>query len=361
MIHFRSLDRSIRSHEKAQSSKPSIMLSKSVVAATLLAGASAGTTSSSSYAHPGPQGGRGPHGHPGPRPCTTTSTAVVYATETVTSTVVQSWGAGGRPTWVGVPGPVTVTVTVSPTGAWGGSGSGSGSGSGNGGWGASGSTTTVAAGGSGSGSGNGGWGAGGSGSSSSVAGGVGSGSGGYGAGGVGGKPTTTSTTGPSYTGTAPSGPTGPLCLTNATASYLANGYGSLLSAYTNATANSLLASDFTDTSDSINWLAGIPLGGYTFSSKAAFIAGQGTQLPIGFTMSTTSSTPALRLRSAGLRLWAPRSSRLRVSTLSLLATLTVPRLDGRLRLCTLSSTLVRGSTILAGLARRRVRTLPRHK
>ena len=251
------------------------MLSKSIVAATLLAGASAGTTTSS-YAHPGPQGPRGPHGPHGPRQCTTTSTAVVYATETVTSTVVQSWGAGGKPTWVGVipASPVTVTVTVSPTAAW---GSGSGSGSGNGGWGAGGSTTTstVVAGGSGSGSGNGGWGSGG-GSSSSVAG--GNGNGGY----NGGKPTTTSTagpSGPSYTGTAPSGP---LCLTNATASYLTNGYGQLLSAYTNATANSLLASDFTDTSDSINWLAGIPLGGYTFASKAAFIAGQGTQLPIGF-------------------------------------------------------------------------------
>lgn len=97
------------------------------------------------------------------------------------------------------------------------------------------------------------------------------------------RPTTTTTS--SHTTSATSTPTpSTLCLTNATAAYLANGYGSLLTAYTNATANSLLASDFTDTSDSINWLAGIPLGGYTFSSLGAFIAGQGTQPAIGFTM-----------------------------------------------------------------------------
>ena len=80
------------------------------------------------------------------------------------------------------------------------------------------------------------------------------------------------------------------CLNSATAAYLVNGYASLLTAYTNATAEAILASDFTDTSDSINWLAGIPLGGYTFSSKAAFEAGQGTQPAIGFTVTETITT-----------------------------------------------------------------------
>jgi hypothetical protein len=78
-----------------------------------------------------------------------------------------------------------------------------------------------------------------------------------------------------------------LCLTEDTAANLVNGYASLLTAYTNATANALLSSNFTDTSDSINWIAGIPLGSATFSSLAAFIAGQGTQNSIGFTVSET--------------------------------------------------------------------------
>ncbi|KEF63550.1 uncharacterized protein A1O9_01528 [Exophiala aquamarina CBS 119918] len=74
------------------------------------------------------------------------------------------------------------------------------------------------------------------------------------------------------------------CLTSTTASDMVNGFASLLTAFDVNVANSLLASDFTDTSDSINFLAGIPLGSTTFPSKEAFIAGQGTQPPIGFTV-----------------------------------------------------------------------------
>lgn len=48
----------------------------------------------------------------------------------------------------------------------------------------------------------------------------------------------------------------------------------------NATANALLSNDFTDTSDSIDQLAGIPQGSVTFASKAAFIAGSGSQPPL---------------------------------------------------------------------------------
>lgn len=78
-----------------------------------------------------------------------------------------------------------------------------------------------------------------------------------GEGGGGGRPTRTASA-PATTSSALS-PT-VSCLTNATASNLVNGFASLLTAYTNATANALLASDFTDTSDSINFLAGNALG-----------------------------------------------------------------------------------------------------
>ncbi len=44
-------------------------------------------------------------------------------------------------------------------------------------------------------------------------------------------------------------------------------------------ANELLADDFTDYSDSINYLKRDPLGEVAFDSKAAFIQGQGTQPP----------------------------------------------------------------------------------
>lgn len=46
--------------------------------------------------------------------------------------------------------------------------------------------------------------------------------------------------------------------------------------------NILSATDFTDTSSSINFLSGLPLNGVTFPNRQAFIAGQGTQPPIGF-------------------------------------------------------------------------------
>jgi len=74
------------------------------------------------------------------------------------------------------------------------------------------------------------------------------------------------------------------CLTNSTAAYLVNGYASLLTAYNNDTANALLASGFTDTSDSINYLAGYALGATTFPSKSAFEQGQGSQQAIGFSV-----------------------------------------------------------------------------
>jgi hypothetical protein len=88
------------------------------------------------------------------------------------------------------------------------------------------------------------------------------------------------------------------CLTPAIASGLVEGFGSLISAYSNATANSLLAADFTDTSDSIDFLIGAPEGTVTFPSKLAFELGQGSQPPIPFTVinidAVTCSTVAFR-------------------------------------------------------------------
>lgn len=67
------------------------------------------------------------------------------------------------------------------------------------------------------------------------------------------------------------------CLTQESVDYLVAGFEGLISAYSDANADKLLADDFTDFSDSINSLAGYPVGAVTFPSKAAFKAGQGAQ------------------------------------------------------------------------------------
>lgn len=51
-------------------------------------------------------------------------------------------------------------------------------------------------------------------------------------------------------------------------------YAQLIGNYTDALGESYLADDFTDTSGSINSLAGLPLDSVTFPSKAAFMANQ---------------------------------------------------------------------------------------
>jgi len=73
-------------------------------------------------------------------------------------------------------------------------------------------------------------------------------------------------------------------LSSPAATNLVNQFASLLTAYNNATAEAYLANNFTDTSDSINFLGGYPLGATTFASKAAFESGQGSQPAIGFTV-----------------------------------------------------------------------------
>jgi len=85
----------------------------------------------------------------------------------------------------------------------------------------------------------------------------------------------------SFTAAIPSTPPKP-CLNATSAQRLVSGYSGLLTNFTKLNANKFLATNFTDTSDSINFLAGIPLGNVTFPSKAAFIAGQGSEPAIGF-------------------------------------------------------------------------------
>lgn len=62
-----------------------------------------------------------------------------------------------------------------------------------------------------------------------------------------------------------------------TVAALVNNYAQVVGNYSEALAQSFLFKDFKDTSDSINVLAGIPLGSVTFPSKQAFIASQATQ------------------------------------------------------------------------------------
>lgn len=92
----------------------------------------------------------------------------------------------------------------------------------------------------------------------------------------------------------------PSCLTSADATSLVNSFQSLISNYTLATAEKVLTSDFTDTSDSINMMAGYPLGSTTFPSKAAFEAGQGSQQAVPMSILAIDSVACT---SVGFR-WA---------------------------------------------------------
>lgn len=87
----------------------------------------------------------------------------------------------------------------------------------------------------------------------------------------------------------PGGPNGPPagppnCLNDAQVQKIISGYSYLLinpqGANFNATANALLSDSFFVSSDSIDSLAGIPLGVNPYPSKQAFIGGQATTPPI---------------------------------------------------------------------------------
>ncbi|EME43651.1 hypothetical protein DOTSEDRAFT_72870 [Dothistroma septosporum NZE10] len=79
------------------------------------------------------------------------------------------------------------------------------------------------------------------------------------------------------------------CMTDDDANRVANNFRTLITDYSNATAAQVLCTDFTDYSDSVSELInnGCPngpqaLGSATFSSLAAFQAGQGSQPNIPF-------------------------------------------------------------------------------
>jgi hypothetical protein len=66
-------------------------------------------------------------------------------------------------------------------------------------------------------------------------------------------------------------------------------WASTLTNFNAQVAENLLYPQLVDTSDSINYIAGIPLGGPTFPSAQAYIQGQGAQPPIGFTILGTDA------------------------------------------------------------------------
>nr|POE78549.1 hypothetical protein CFP56_60781 [Quercus suber] len=81
------------------------------------------------------------------------------------------------------------------------------------------------------------------------------------------------------------------CMSDPQAHEVAVHFKTLISAYTNASADAYLAEDFVDTSDSVITLIDggcngnpVPLGISTFNSRAAFEAGQGSQPNITFTI-----------------------------------------------------------------------------
>jgi len=82
---------------------------------------------------------------------------------------------------------------------------------------------------------------------------------------------------------------GAQCIPYDVAIEIENQWISTLTAYNSAVAANLLAPELVDYSDSINYIAGIPLGGPTFPSAQAYEAGQGSQPPIGLTVLGTDA------------------------------------------------------------------------
>ncbi|KKY35353.1 hypothetical protein UCDDA912_g04629 [Diaporthe ampelina] len=83
-----------------------------------------------------------------------------------------------------------------------------------------------------------------------------------------------------------------------TVAALVDNYAQVVGNYSEALAQYFLYEDFEDFSDSINVLAGIPLGSVTFPSKQAFMASQATQpkIPVVVTgtYAVTRDTVAIR-------------------------------------------------------------------
>lgn len=79
------------------------------------------------------------------------------------------------------------------------------------------------------------------------------------------------------------------CIDDAGAQKVADNFRSLITNYSNSSAEAYLTKDFTDYSDSVNELMNsgcsdgpVPLGSTTFTSLASFEAGQGSQPSIPF-------------------------------------------------------------------------------
>lgn len=81
----------------------------------------------------------------------------------------------------------------------------------------------------------------------------------------------------------------PLETSPKTVALLVDNYAQLIGNYSDALANAYLADNFSDTSASINALAGIDLSAVTFPSKAAFMASQETQPKIPLVVSTINA------------------------------------------------------------------------
>lgn len=82
----------------------------------------------------------------------------------------------------------------------------------------------------------------------------------------------------------------PLEAASQTVTALVNDYSQLIGNYTDALGERFLAdSGFSDTSDSINALAGIPLGSTTFANKTAFLANQATQAAIPLVVTSVNA------------------------------------------------------------------------
>jgi len=86
------------------------------------------------------------------------------------------------------------------------------------------------------------------------------------------------------------------CLCDSDADVIGNDFAQLISNYSVALAENVLAATYIDQSDSVNTLIDsgttgpIPLGSLTFASKAAFITGQGGQPDVPFTILNTWHT-----------------------------------------------------------------------
>lgn len=94
------------------------------------------------------------------------------------------------------------------------------------------------------------------------------------------------------------------CMTDDEALHVANNFKELISAYTNATAERVLCTSFSDYSDSVIELINngcangpIPLGSPTFTDRASFEAGQGSQPNITFNiLKTWNACDAVAIR-----------------------------------------------------------------